>query len=66
MKSESKRAVIKTARQRLQEWQSGICPYCGTNDIMAGFINDGRYRALCLQADCATENYFSGPMVKRK
>jgi len=65
MKSPSKRAVIKTARQRLAEWQEGTCPYCGTDDIMAGFVNDGRYRAICLQADCGVENYFSGPSVRK-
>lgn len=65
MKSETKRAVIKTAKQRLAEWQAGFCPYCDSDDIMAGFINDGRYRAICLQANCGAENFFSGPSVRK-
>jgi len=63
MKSENKRAVIKTAKQRLTEWQAGFCPYCDSDDIMAGVINDGRFRGICFA--CESENFFSGPSVRR-
>jgi hypothetical protein len=62
MKTPSKRAVIKTAKQRLTEWQAGFCPYCEKTNIMAGIIDDGRYLGLCF--DCKSENFFSGPSVR--
>jgi hypothetical protein len=62
MKSTTKHVVIKTARQRLAEWKDGTCPYCGTDDIMKGIINDGRFRGICFA--CGSENFFSGPSVR--
>jgi transposase-like protein len=64
MKKESNRVVIKTARRRMCEWMIGVCPYCDSRNVMAGIIDDGRYRGICF--DCDSENFFSGPMVKEK
>ena len=62
MKSTTKRVVIKTAKQRLTEWQAGFCPYCDSDDIMKGIINDCRFRGICFA--CESENFFSGPSVR--
>ena len=63
MKIHKPRAVLKNAHKRYAEWVEGYCPYCGSNDIMRGIINNGKYRAICFA--CEVENYFSGPMVKK-
>lgn len=64
MKTHKPRAVIKTAHERYAEWREHVCPYCGSDDVMTGVINNGKYRAICFA--CEVENYFSGPMVKKK
>jgi len=62
MKSKDKRAVIKTARQRLAEWKGGHCPYCPSTNVNIADLNT-KTRAVCFE--CGAENYFSGPSVRK-
>lgn len=64
MKHPHNKVSLKTDRQRLLEWRNRVCPYCDSDDVMVGIVNNGKYRALCFT--CRVENYFSGKMVEEK
>lgn len=54
----------KTYNERLESWQTGICPYCGGHQLSSIETKSGGLHYICLTEGCKAENHFSRRAVE--